>query len=79
MKINKNPLTIRGLLKRCWLFSYRVPIETVGALVPLSLVTHRESAEWPALLGAGAKLELCFEVDPIEYQWNRGETWEVAA
>ncbi|MES2571208.1 MAG: DUF2071 domain-containing protein [Verrucomicrobiota bacterium] len=36
-----------------------------------------KTASWSLL--HDAKLELCFEVEPIDYQWNRGEILEVAA
>jgi hypothetical protein len=44
----KNPLTMRGTLTRCWLFTYQTPIAAVLPLLPrnLELVTHRECAFW---------------------------------
>jgi len=35
-----------------------------------------KKAEWAFLKGKNATLEICQEVEPIEYLWNRGETVE---
>lgn len=44
----KNPLTMVGKLDRCWLFTYRTPVEQVRKLLPypLELVTHANYAFW---------------------------------
>jgi uncharacterized protein YqjF (DUF2071 family) len=44
----KNPITVVGNLDRCWLFTYRTPIELARTLLPqpLELVTHKEYAFW---------------------------------
>ncbi|HEU5376702.1 MAG TPA: DUF2071 domain-containing protein [Ktedonobacteraceae bacterium] len=44
----KNPLTMVGNLDRCWLFTYRAPVEKVRKLLPQGLepVTHAGYAFW---------------------------------
>lgn len=44
----KNPLTVVGELDRCWLFTYRTPIEYARKLLPRPLepVTHAGYAFW---------------------------------
>lgn len=44
----KNPLTVVGRLDRCWLFTYRAPVETVRELLPRPLepVTRGPYAFW---------------------------------
>jgi hypothetical protein len=37
-----------------------------------SRLVHVESAEWQFLQGQTARAEICYEVAPITYQWNRG-------
>jgi len=46
--MRKNPLTVRGCIRRCWLFSWRAPEATVRALVPppIQLVTRGGFAFW---------------------------------
>ena len=48
MILQKNPFTVRGRIRRCWLFTWRTPVETVRPLVPAPLdpVTHRGFAFW---------------------------------
>ena len=48
MIVQKNPFTVRGRIRRCWLFTWRTPEETVRSLVPAPLVpeTHRGFAFW---------------------------------
>ncbi len=48
MLLQKNPLTMSGLLKQCWLFTYQTPAEAVGHLLPPQLepVTYRGYAFW---------------------------------
>lgn len=36
-------------------------------------MVHGESLEWAYLKGRNVKPELCFELTPIDYQWNRGQ------
>jgi hypothetical protein len=44
----KNPITVTGTLDRCWLFTYRTPVEQARTLLPrpLELVTHGQYAFW---------------------------------
>ena len=70
MPLQKNPLTVVGVLTRCWLFTYQTPAEDAQRLLPppLQAVTHRGWAFWnivvcqirsmrpqglPAVLGVG--------------------------
>jgi Uncharacterized conserved protein (COG2071) len=66
----KNPFTVRGRLRRCWLFVYRTPAKSARALLPpqLELVTRVGFAFWnivvceisglrPALLPAAVGLD----------------------
>jgi hypothetical protein len=48
MLLQKNPLPMRGLLERCWLFAYQTPAEDVQPLLPprLEPVTHQGLAFW---------------------------------
>jgi hypothetical protein len=48
----KNPLTIRGHLRRCWLFTWRAPVESVQQHLPPTLtpVTHGGFAFWNAVV-----------------------------
>lgn len=48
MKLRRNPFTMRGQLRRCWLFNYRTPEDKARALLPapLELVTHGGFAFW---------------------------------
>lgn len=40
-----------------------------------SRVVVVESAEWAFFKGIPVQPELCFEVEPIHYQWNRGQIY----
>lgn len=44
----KNPLTMRGTITQCWLFTYQTTIADAQALLPpqLEAVTHRDCAFW---------------------------------
>ena len=66
----KNPCTVRGRLRHCWLFVYRTPVESIRALLPPQLepVTRDGFAFWnivvckigglrPALLPAAVGLD----------------------
>lgn len=46
--VPKNPLTVRGRLTRCWLFTYQTPADAVRHLLPppLELVAYRGCAFW---------------------------------
>ena len=46
--IPKYPFAMRGTIERCWLFTYREPVDSVAPLVPepLSLVTRDGFAFW---------------------------------
>ena len=46
--IPKNPLTMTGTIRRCWLFAYQSPIEEATKVLPahLELVTHGRFAFW---------------------------------
>jgi uncharacterized protein YqjF (DUF2071 family) len=46
--VHKNPITMRGLLDRCWLFCYNTPWEEARSVLPPQLepVTHRGKAFW---------------------------------
>ena len=70
MILQKNPFTVRGRLRHCWLFVYRTPVESARALLPppLAPVTRDGFAFWnivvceigglrPALLPAAAGLD----------------------
>lgn len=48
MNLRTNPLTMRGVLDRCWLFTYQTSIASARAILPppLEPVTHGESAFW---------------------------------
>ena len=48
MIFQKNPFTVRGRLRRCWLFVYRTPAVAARALLPrpLNLVTRDGFAFW---------------------------------
>ena len=48
MIFQKNPCTVRGRLRRCWLFVYRTPVESARALLPAQLapVTRDGFAFW---------------------------------
>jgi hypothetical protein len=48
MLLQKNPLTMRGTLTRCWLFTYRTPVANAQRLLPppLEPVTHGGYAFW---------------------------------
>lgn len=48
MLLQKNPLTMRGLLEKCWLFAYQTPAEAVQPLLPprLEPVTRQGLAFW---------------------------------
>ena len=48
MIFQKNPFTVRGRLRRCWLFVYRTPVESARALLPPQLepVTREDFAFW---------------------------------
>ena len=52
MILQKNPFTVRGHIRRCWLFTWRTPEETVRPLLPAPLVpvTHRGFAFWNAVV-----------------------------
>ena len=70
MIFQKNPCTVRGRLRHCWLFVYRTPVESVCTLLPPQLepVTRDGFAFWnivvckigglrPALLPAAVGLD----------------------
>lgn len=42
MKIPRNPFTVAGTIRQCWLFVYRLPAEIAGQMIPAPLqpVTH---------------------------------------
>lgn len=44
----KNPLTMRGRLEKCWLFTFRTPADAVAGLIPpsLDLITRGGFAFW---------------------------------
>ena len=44
----KNPLTMRGILDQCWLFTYQTPVAEAQAVLPRELepVTHAGHAFW---------------------------------
>ena len=46
--MRKNPMTMRGLIDRCWLFTYNTPVEEARCLLPPQLepITHRGKAFW---------------------------------
>lgn len=48
MILQKNPFTVRGRLRRCWLFVYRTPVASIHALLPpqLAPVTREGFAFW---------------------------------
>ena len=48
MTFQKNPCTVRGRLRRCWLFVYRTPVDSARALLPpqLAPVTREGFAFW---------------------------------
>ena len=48
MIFQKNPFTVRGRLRRCWLFVYRTPVDSIRALLPpqLAPVTSEGFAFW---------------------------------
>ena len=48
MLIQKNPITMVGLIDRCWLFTYQTPADEAERLLPYPLlpVTHRGFAFW---------------------------------
>lgn len=48
MTLPPNPIPMRGLIERCWLFVYRTPSESVADLLPagLELVTRNGWAFW---------------------------------
>ncbi|MGV3532539.1 MAG: DUF2071 domain-containing protein [Chthoniobacteraceae bacterium] len=50
--MQKNPFTIRGHLRRCWLFTWRAPVESIQRHLPsvLSPVTHGGFAFWNAVV-----------------------------
>ncbi|MGV3534077.1 MAG: DUF2071 domain-containing protein [Chthoniobacteraceae bacterium] len=50
--MQKNPLTIRGHLRRCWLFTWRAPVESIRRHLPsiLTPVTHGGFAFWNAVV-----------------------------
>ena len=50
--MQKNPLTIRGHLHRCWLFTWRAPVDSVRRHLPsvLTPTTHRGFAFWNAVV-----------------------------
>ncbi len=51
---------MRGRLVRCWLFTFR---------------TNAEEAEWQFFADKNVAPEICYEVEPIEYQWSRAEIY----
>jgi hypothetical protein len=44
-----------------------------------SKLVQVETATWEFLKDKPAKPEICFQVEPISYQWNRGEIYRPAA
>ena len=46
MKIPRNPFTVAGTIRQCWLFVYRLPVAVAQPLLPapLQLVTQRDFA-----------------------------------
>jgi uncharacterized protein YqjF (DUF2071 family) len=50
--LQHNPFTIRGHLRRCWLFTWRAPVESVRRHMPsvLEPVTHGGFAFWNAVV-----------------------------
>jgi uncharacterized protein DUF2071 len=48
MMLQKNPVTMTGTLRRCWLFAYRTPPAQAQRFLPrpLELVTHNGYAFW---------------------------------
>jgi Uncharacterized conserved protein (COG2071) len=42
-----------------------------------SRVAHLRRADWPILRGRNASPEICSEVEPIDYEWRRGENVRV--
>ena len=46
--MRKNPLTMKGMIEKCWLFAFRTPVEEARARLPAPLepVTHGGFAFW---------------------------------
>ncbi|MFP4439172.1 MAG: DUF2071 domain-containing protein [Chloroflexaceae bacterium] len=44
-----------------------------------SKLVHVETATWAYLRDQPVTPEICYEVEPIAYQWNRGRTYQIGA